>query len=307
LVKHADHTHCHNCGAALGGPYCAQCGQHAHESARTFAALFHDAWHVTTHLDGRLWQTLYFLLLRPGRLTVEYFEEHRARYLPPVRVYLVLSVLFFAFGTFSSHHEVFVVHEPANPVTPAPAKPVAADDDDAGSGNDVLGFHYDYDDCASARAPVRWLDGLLRDACLRNKETRGEQIKATLLGNVPKMMFVFVPLIALPMLLLYWRPRRLYVEHVVFFLHTHAAMFMILLLGQLLAWLATIMHLRSIRAWVITFFVCYSAWYLFRAMRVYYGQSRRKTFAKYVVVGLVYSIGLVITLAITLLASTLIA
>src|ERR1700684_52380 len=92
------HTECGNCGATLMGPYCFDCGQHRHESARSVSALFEDAWHVATHVDGRFWQTLYILLFKPGKLTKEYFAERRARYLPPVRLYLVLSVLFFAFG-----------------------------------------------------------------------------------------------------------------------------------------------------------------------------------------------------------------
>src|SRR5476649_493318 len=89
---------CANCGAALSGPFCSVCGQHAHESARAVGVLFHDAWHVVTHIDGRFWRTMSTLLLHPGRLTQDYFAERRARYLPPVRVYLVLSVLFFALG-----------------------------------------------------------------------------------------------------------------------------------------------------------------------------------------------------------------
>src|ERR1700685_2980782 len=91
---------CSNCGAALTGPYCAACGQHAHRSARSVAVLLHDAWHVMTHIDGRFWQTMYMLLLQPGRLTQEYFAERRARYLPPVRLYLVISLVFFALGPF---------------------------------------------------------------------------------------------------------------------------------------------------------------------------------------------------------------
>src|ERR1700722_7637243 len=90
---------CLNCSAALVGPYCAQCGQHAHESARSLHVLFHDAWHLITHLDGRVWHTLVALLIRPGRLTREYFADHRARYVPPFRLYFVISVAFFGLGS----------------------------------------------------------------------------------------------------------------------------------------------------------------------------------------------------------------
>jgi hypothetical protein len=46
------HTECGNCGATLMGPYCFDCGQHKHESARSVSALFEDAWHAATHVDG---------------------------------------------------------------------------------------------------------------------------------------------------------------------------------------------------------------------------------------------------------------
>ncbi len=39
-------------------------------------------------------------------------------------------------------------------------------------------------------------------------------------------MFLFLPSVAAAMLLLYWRPRRLFVEHLVFLLHNHAAAFL---------------------------------------------------------------------------------
>ena len=93
----AHDTDCANCGATLTGPYCSQCGQHAHGSARSMATLLHEAWHVFTHADSRVWRTLLVLLFRPGVLTLEYFQGRRERYLPPVRLYLIASVLFFSF------------------------------------------------------------------------------------------------------------------------------------------------------------------------------------------------------------------
>jgi len=50
---------------------------------------------VLTHADSRLWRTVWPLLARPGFLTREYFAGHRARYLQPFRLYLIMSVLFF--------------------------------------------------------------------------------------------------------------------------------------------------------------------------------------------------------------------
>ena len=65
------HAACGNCGAVLTGAYGAACGQHAHGGARSLGTLFHDAWHVLTHVDGRFWGTIWALLARPGILTRE--------------------------------------------------------------------------------------------------------------------------------------------------------------------------------------------------------------------------------------------
>src|SRR5436190_18919279 len=78
---------CANCGAPLAGEYCTECGQrhepHVH-SVTHFAA---EALESITHADSRLWRTLWFLLAKPGRLTLEFFAGHRVSYLPPVRLY----------------------------------------------------------------------------------------------------------------------------------------------------------------------------------------------------------------------------
>jgi Protein of unknown function (DUF3667) len=288
------HPRCGNCGVALRGAYCHACGQHAHESARSLSALLHDAWHIATHVDDRFWKTLYTLLLRPGVLTKEYFAERRARYLPPVRLYLVLSVLFFAFGAVSPHK----MDINFNSVTSRAKLDASAQ----GLSTFLGGL-----DCNKIHSGVKWLEKLIQDSCLRNIHTYGQGILAEFAANVPKMMFVFVPLMAFAMLILYWRPRRYYVEHLVFFLHNHAAVFLILLLETLLAWMGSLYAFKSFGSWIVAFTSVYMLWYLYRAMRVYYGQGRWLTATKLVVVGMTYLVGIFITLLVTLLVSALMA
>ena len=65
------------------------------------AALFHDVLHDLVHLDSRVWRTLVALLFRPGRLTNEFITGRRTFYLPPFRLYLVLSLVYFLLPSFS--------------------------------------------------------------------------------------------------------------------------------------------------------------------------------------------------------------
>jgi hypothetical protein len=327
---------CGNCGAALTGPYCAHCGQHAHDSARTMAALLHDGWHVLTHVDGRFWRSMHYLLLRPGRLTQEYFAEHRARYLPPVRLYLVLSALFFAFGALAASSSHLAKHPAAGAARNASAAPStsvagsstaasgtssahAPDDDDLdldeARENPVAygvesGFTGMFDafkgsDCATLEVRPSWMQDRWRDLCARNQAGHGEPLRQAFLHNIPKMMFLFVPLAALTMLLLYWFPRHYYVEHLVLFLHNHAAVFLILMVEGMLSWIARLLGWRWVHGWLLTLTTFYMVWYMYRAMRVYYGQGFVLTLSKYLVVGFSYTIALSITLLFTYLISML--
>src|SRR4051812_50003988 len=66
---------CLNCGTALAGPYCHQCGQAAHVH-RSVAAWWHDLAHGVLHLDGKIWRTLPLLAWRPGELTRRYITAN---------------------------------------------------------------------------------------------------------------------------------------------------------------------------------------------------------------------------------------
>jgi hypothetical protein len=85
---------CLNCGEELHGVFCAACGQRSVPANPTVAEVAGDAWQELSGYDGRL-ATTFRNLLRPGRLTVEYLQGRRARYLSPVRLYLVASVVYF--------------------------------------------------------------------------------------------------------------------------------------------------------------------------------------------------------------------
>ena len=87
---------CRNCGATLEGPFCHVCGQKAAASRVSVHDLLHEGVHEFAHLDGKIFQTIRLLVIRPGALTLEFLAGRRARYISPVRLYLTCSVLFFA-------------------------------------------------------------------------------------------------------------------------------------------------------------------------------------------------------------------
>jgi len=87
---------CANCGAALDGPYCGQCGQSSTEIRRPILVLATDTIGDIFVWDGRFLSTLRALFSRPGSLARAYADGQRARWTPPIRLYLLVSLAFFA-------------------------------------------------------------------------------------------------------------------------------------------------------------------------------------------------------------------
>ena len=87
---------CANCGASLQGTYCSHCGQKVAPLNPTLGEFLHELVHEIAHVDGKIVTTLRLLITRPGFLSLEHFEGRRARYVAPIRLYLLLSVACFA-------------------------------------------------------------------------------------------------------------------------------------------------------------------------------------------------------------------
>ena len=61
----------------------------------TLPEFLHDLTHELLHVDGKIFQSLRHLLLSPGRLTGDHFAGRRARWISPIRLYLIFSVVYF--------------------------------------------------------------------------------------------------------------------------------------------------------------------------------------------------------------------
>ncbi len=111
----------------------------------------------------------------------------------------------------------------------------------------------------------------------------GRSLPEVYLHNVPRAMFIFLPLLAGAMMLLYWRPRHYYVEHLLLFVHNHAFVFLLLLLAGLAS-----APLPALSGWLTGAVTLYIPWYAYRSMRVVYGQGRSLTLGKLLLVSFFY-------------------
>src|ERR1700746_1553154 len=88
-------THCENCGGQLQGHWCGRCGQAAVDYRRSFRHVVADVLESFLNWDSKFFTTIALLILKPWRLTNEFLAGKRVRYVNPLRLYLLASILFF--------------------------------------------------------------------------------------------------------------------------------------------------------------------------------------------------------------------
>jgi len=111
---------CRNCGEGLTGVFCARCGQSVNDRSKSLWRVVGDALQDFLHFDSRVLRTLGLLLLVPGRMTRDYIVGRRSRYVPPLRLYLFSSLIFFLVLSFAN--VALIVIELVKTDPPDPAK-----------------------------------------------------------------------------------------------------------------------------------------------------------------------------------------
>lgn len=339
---------CLNCGVAVTGQYCGQCGQRATTRLISLWELVRDAFGDLFELDSRLWHTMIPLLVRPGLLTRDYLQGRRARYMPPFRMYLVLSLLFFLIAFFDPQDQLAIFYE-------APAETAAVDDeavaarrqeardtlealaeegipdesvlgpggplaDSATVGEtgerepdtaDPPGFSVrisdDDNECFSVDDDLdsmpdafkrRFSKERLEQVCERVRAAGAAGVLREVLDNMPIALLVLLPIMAFVLKLLYPLSRRYYVEHLLFFIHFHAFLFVLITLQVVWSRLIVLVGLHeaiAVLPVVATSF--YVPIYLYKSMRRVYGQGHFWTTLKFVAMTVTYLFMLTVMVA----------
>src|SRR5438270_9733617 len=87
--------HCENCDALLTGRWCSNCGQAAIDYRRSFRHVIVDALDSFLNFESKFFATIGWLIARPWHLTNQFLAGRRVRYVHPLRLYLLVSILFF--------------------------------------------------------------------------------------------------------------------------------------------------------------------------------------------------------------------
>jgi len=228
--------YCRNCRAPLTGEYCSECGQREGRAEKRFHDLAGEFLGDVLDLDSRFWRTLVYLLFRPGFLSAEFIAGRRARYLPPLRLYLVISFIVFLVMSFGA---ALVLDPKGSGVNPDDATVSLSVDDDEFSGgagdaedpNDIL-----IDIGIADENSPQWLrdaENKMEQNSRKLRDDPGRFID-TMLDYLPQVMFLMMPAFALLIQLLYLGSPFHYLQHLVFSLHYHSFVYLLYLLAQVI-------------------------------------------------------------------------
>ncbi len=230
---------CLNCGTPAPGNFCPECGQETVQGPRSIAQYFQESMTRAAIGRSRLWQTLSKLLFSPGALTVEYKAGRRARYLRPLQLYLLTSVIVFAAVQFFglSLGLRFVDEQGLHLLRNTP--PVV--DKVQGQGQLVtamLGI-LDHIDTPGVRR--------FQAMSIEDKFTF---LRARRVVVVSYVILLLVPIFALTLGLSYRDRRRHYAEHLVFGLHCQTFLLFMLLVESKLPTVVA----NALSFWVVAYF-----------------------------------------------------
>ncbi len=130
-----------------------------------------------------------------------------------------------------------------------------------------------------------------------------EKFSEDLMRNIPKMMFVLLPLFALLLKLVYITKKKYYFEHLIYSFHLHSAIFLSVLLTMLFKWLFGFVY--DIGGWLSLALIGYIIWYIYRSLRTFYGSTRWITILKIMFLSFFYNIFLLLCVIFIAIASFL--
>lgn len=295
---------CLNCGNEVAERFCPKCGQENIETSKSFHHLFIQFFEDLTHYNSTFWKSILYLIFKPALLTTTYISGKRLAFLPPIRLYIFISfITFLSFSLFPTN--VLEKKEVNNEKVTAPSldslnireksvdglAKVGIISDKANDTikkilkepeeidvNKVTDFGYD---------SVNQLDSIQKNGSEKLKvssteywflkkwlavqeENTNEEIiekfTESFTSNLPKALFIYMPLFALILWIFHDKKKWLYFDNGIFTLHYFSFLLLLILIlfyvkklfllfesGPVLDWIHFIINAAG-SLWMILYF-----------------------------------------------------
>jgi len=270
---------CLNCGEELkpADKFCHNCGQNNRSSRISVKELFKDFLGDYFTFDSKLFRSIIPLLFKPGFLTNEYISGKRVKYVPPLRMYIFISIIYFFVISLSSVRFI----------------PKLQSSDTETTGNTRFNVSFGKKTFPASTITKAYNNGTeesLLDSAGVEKTTLNitiakifakQYVKFTqnpdgfapqVLKTASIMMFLIMPVFALLLKLLYVRRNYYYIDHLIFSFHFHSFLFLLLIILYF--------TIEVIPAASLTLSLLIIFYYLYRSLRNVYRQGGWKTIWK---------------------------
>jgi len=308
-----DDKTCLNCGATVEQRFCPECGQENTETRKSFHYLFTHFIEDLVHYDSGFWKTMKYLLFYPAKLTREYLSGRTKQFVAPVKLYIFISfVTFFISGFFmmtpktqDKEEKPFVkmstsLNKPKAEITHAPDTIVTAKDTTINKNlmeSNQYGWFNDYktvreydsiqkalpEDDKFSKIPNLVMRKLVEIA---EKNTPREAVAKFLevfKQNVPKVLFLYMPLFAFSLWLFHGKKRWFYFDHGIFTLHYFAFLLLItsvFIIAEEILDFGDSTFTDILLGLIRTIYVIWPIVYFYKAHRKLYGESGFVSFFK---------------------------
>lgn len=216
-------TSCLNCEHQFNSEenYCSQCGQENHDLKIPLKHLLEEFLEGLFHFDNKVWLSLKTLFLYPGSITKEFLAGRRVSFVPPIRLYVFFSFIFFlVLNIYNSEKSKLKDDEK---LLDAVERLVKEEDSTAKfTGLDSLEIQLDTSQKISKKE---------RMVLSRIKNLDGKAIKflnQKFYKYLSFALFLLVPIFAFIMKLVYYRSRKFYYEHLIASIHYHVVVFILM-------------------------------------------------------------------------------
>lgn len=273
-------SNCLNCGNEVQGAYCSQCGQKNVEVKLTFWQLITHFVSDLFHYDGKFFQSIKYLITKPGYLSTKWREGKRVSYLDPFKFYIFGSAIFFFAFSLTNKPSQDGLNVNFNNTTDISAH-------DSVNINGILYQDYqDYLNYQQKLAPEKqhgWGKRKIFERIFRFRDiikvkgsTAGEYFIQLYQKSLPYMLFVCLPIIAGVLKLLYIKRKDYYYsDHGIFTMHLVLFFFIITIIIQLL--LLADFYGSGFIIFLLYLFLIYG---IYKAFKNFYNQSTGVTILK---------------------------
>lgn len=302
--------YCLNCKEEINSSnYCPKCGQINSDKKLTIRQILKDFLGDYFTFDSKFFRSLIPLIIKPGHLTREYIDGKRVTYIFPLRLYIFTTFVFFFVATLNTKldFDKFVGQSEGstkeNTILNDTISTSKFDDlekkidkevnrkiiynIDSSKGEKVVevkgtAFNFSFNESdTSNSAFVKYLNNKGKYLAGLGKDGSSLFLKE-IIDQLPKVMFILLPLFALILKLIYFRNKMFYVEHLVFSLHIHTFIFILLIISVFIVNIYTVIGIFLL---ILT--------YLFFSLLNFYQQSVSKTIVKFILLISLYFIAIV--------------